>query len=100
MSGTQTVSITDLGIKVTLPRKYKVVMLNDDFTPMDFVIVILVEVFGKSVQEAEQITLQVHNDGRGIAGTYYYELAEQKVFEATVYARNSGYPLGFSIEEE
>jgi ATP-dependent Clp protease adaptor protein ClpS len=100
MSGTQTVSITDVGIKVTLPRKYKVVMLNDDYTPMEFVIILLVEVFGKSVEEAEQITLQVHNDGKGIAGIYYYELAEQKVYEAIMYARNNGFPLNFSIEEE
>lgn len=100
MSETQTVSITDTGLIIDLPKKYKVVLLNDDYTPMDFVVAILVEVFNKTVDEAEQITMQVHNDGRGIAGVFYYEIAEQKVYEGTLYARNSGYPLGFTIEED
>jgi len=99
MSGTQTISTTVTGLITGLPNKYKVVLLNDDYTPMDFVIAILIEIFGKDYQTAEQVTLQVHNEGKGIAGVYHYEIAEQKVLESTMYARNQGFPLDFSIEE-
>jgi ATP-dependent Clp protease adaptor protein ClpS len=82
------------------PKKYKVVLLNDDSTPMAFVIELLVHIFNKNKSEAENITLQVHNSGRGIAGIYYYEIAEQKVHEATSVSRANSFPLSFKIEEE
>lgn len=90
----------DTTIGFTTPRKYKVILLNDDSTPMEFVIALLVQVFNKSSSVAEQITLEVHNNGRGIAGIYFYEIAEQKVHEATVASRANGFPLKFKIEKE
>ena len=90
----------DLTYGITTPKKYKVILLNDNSTPMNFVIELLVHVFNKSKTLAEHITLQVHNTGRGIAGVYSFEIAEQKVYEATAISRSNGFPLSFKIEEE
>lgn len=90
----------DTTINFTVPSKYKVILLNDDKTPMQFVIELLVHIFNKDPAEAEAVTMEVHAKGRGIAGVYFFEIAEQKVHEATVISRNNGYPLSFKIEEE
>tara|TARA_Y100000389_G_scaffold54081_1_gene49965 strand:- start:169 stop:468 length:300 start_codon:yes stop_codon:yes gene_type:complete len=82
------------------PKKYKVILLNDDLTPMDFVIEILIGIFNKSEAEAHQITLAVHNTGSGIAGIFNYEVAEQKSHEATTVSRSAGFPLTLKVEEE
>jgi ATP-dependent Clp protease adaptor protein ClpS len=99
MSDTQTISTVDTGLSIKLPKKYSVILLNDDYTPIDFVIAVLIEIFGKDSDTAEKITLQVHNEGEGVAGIYYYELAEQKVYETKMFARNNGFPLDMKIEE-
>jgi ATP-dependent Clp protease adaptor protein ClpS len=82
------------------PGMYKVVFLNDNVTPMDFVVQILVEIFHHSTEKADKIMKEIHNDGSGVAGVYTYEIAEQKGVETTVLARESGFPLGIKIEEE
>jgi ATP-dependent Clp protease adaptor protein ClpS len=82
------------------PTLYKVVLLNDDYSTMDFVIHILETVFQKSPAEAYRITMQVHVEGRGIAGIYPHEIAETKVDTLTTMARESGYPLRATIEPE
>tara|TARA_B100000902_G_C26790099_1_gene659393 strand:- start:118 stop:417 length:300 start_codon:yes stop_codon:yes gene_type:complete len=90
----------DISIDFTIPSKYKVILLNDDQTPMPFVIELLVHIFNKTTAQAEQVTMEVHAKGQGIAGIYFYEIAEQKVHEATIVSRSNGYPLTFKIEEE
>ena len=90
----------DVTIVFKKPGKYKVILLNDDHTPMEFVIELLIGIFGKTPGEAESITLQVHENGNGIAGVYFYEIAEQIVYEAINISRNNGFPLSFNIEEE
>lgn len=81
------------------PTLYKVVLLNDDYTTMEFVVELLESVFQKSPAEAYQIMMHVHLHGRGIAGTYPWEVAETKVATVTSLARNAGFPLKAVIEE-
>ena len=81
------------------PTLYKVVLLNDDYTTMEFVVDVLMSIFQKTASEAYQIMMHVHVNGRGIAGVYPWEVAETKA-EATVsLARESGYPLQAVTEE-
>lgn len=85
--------------KTKKPSMWNVVMLNDDFTPMDFVVGILMKIFHKSRAEAEAITFQVHVEGKGIAGTYTFEVAEMKVQDAMDLARRAGHPFQCTIEQ-
>jgi len=80
------------------PEKFNVIFLNDDYTPMDFVIQLLIEVFNKDIEKAKQITMQIHEKGRGIAGTFYFEVAEQKTNEAEIISRHNGHPLKVIME--
>jgi len=82
------------------PSKYKVVMLNDDKTPMDWVIEILTTIFKHSETTAKEITLRIHNEGSGVAGIYTYEIAEQKAVEATHASRDRGFPLQLRVDKE
>lgn len=84
--------------KITEPIRYRVVMLNDDQTPMEWVIDILKLIFGHSEETAKQITLAIHNEGSGLAGIYTYEIAEQKTTESTTISRQHGFPLQLRIE--
>lgn len=86
--------------KVKRPSLYKVILLNDDYTPMDFVIYILERFFNKSVDEAIQIMLQVHNNGSAICGIYTFEVAEAKSVSVMDYAQSNGHPLECIIEKE
>ena len=86
-------------IKLKTPNKYHVVMLNDDSTPMDFVIKILIAIFKRTPEDAEQLMIDIHETGRAVAGTYSYEVAEQKCVETVSEARHAGYPLDVVIEE-
>jgi ATP-dependent Clp protease adaptor protein ClpS len=91
---------TEEQIDVTEPNLWNVLLHNDDKTTMQFVVAVLVEIFHRSVQEATQIMLDVHNNGRGIAGTYTYEIAEEKMDASTHAARANGFPLKVTIEEQ
>lgn len=92
----------DEKIKVTLtePKRYKVLLLNDDKTPIDFVIELLMSVFKHTQESAKEITLAVHEDGSGIAGVYNFEIAEQKSIESTTISRQHGFPLQLKVEQE
>ncbi len=82
------------------PKKYKVFLLNDDYSTMDFVIDVLVKVFRKSVDEASQIMMNIHNNGREVCGVYTYEIAATKVSQVKTMAREKGFPLKAIMEEE
>ncbi|MEK8090200.1 ATP-dependent Clp protease adapter ClpS [Thermithiobacillus plumbiphilus] len=82
------------------PSMYKVVLLNDDYTPMDFVVYILEEFFQKSRMEATRIMLHVHQRGQGICGVYPYDIAESKVAQVTEAARRNEHPLQCIMEKE
>ena len=85
---------------VTTPDRFKVVLLNDDVTPMDFVIDLLVGIFKHSKDTAKDLTMQVHQEGSAIVGVYTFELAEQKSIEATGLSRQHGFPLQIRVEKE
>jgi ATP-dependent Clp protease adaptor protein ClpS len=82
------------------PKMWKVIFLNDDHTPMEFVIELLTQIFKHNQGSAESITLDIHNSGSGVAGIYPYEIAEQKSLEATNIARSNSFPLRIQVEEE
>jgi len=82
------------------PRRYKVLIYNDDFTPMEFVVKILVEIFFKSNTEAEALMLQVHHSDKAVVGIYSYDVALSKVSKATNISREAGHPLRLSVEPE
>ena len=86
-------------IHVEEPRKYKVILHNDDKTTFDFVIRILQTVFYKTFDEAVEITKQVHITGSAVVGIYTKEIAEEKVIESVTLARNNGFPLAVTYEE-
>lgn len=86
--------------KINEPKKWKVILLNDDHTPMDFVVSILHEIFKHSVESAKEITLLIHETGSAIAGVYTFEIAEIKAVEATQLARANAFPLQIKLEEE
>lgn len=82
------------------PNKYKVLVMNDDHTPMEFVIIMLMSVFRHSQDKAIELTAKIHNEGSATAGIYTYEIAEQKYIDATHLARENGHPLVLKVEEE
>ncbi|MDT8339140.1 MAG: ATP-dependent Clp protease adaptor ClpS [Sulfurimonas sp.] len=87
-------------ISLKYPKKYKVFILNDDYTSMDFVIDVLMSVFHKSFEEAEAIMLEVHKKDKGMCGVYTHEIAQTKVMQVHKRARESGFPLRAEMEEE
>ncbi|MBF0589969.1 MAG: ATP-dependent Clp protease adapter ClpS [Magnetococcales bacterium] len=80
------------------PSFYKVMLLNDDFTPMDFVVELLMRHFRKSHEDAMRIMLEVHHDGRGLCGVFPRDLAETKVSQVNQYARDNDHPLKCAME--
>jgi len=85
--------------KTKKPSMYNVVMLNDDYTPMDFVVSVLQKIFHKSLPDAQFTMLQIHLTGKGIAGTYNYEVAETKQVETMNLAKRAEYPLKLILEK-
>ncbi|MCR5684410.1 MAG: ATP-dependent Clp protease adaptor ClpS [Lachnospiraceae bacterium] len=81
------------------PGQYHVVMLNDDFTTMDFVVKVLVEIFHKDAMTAEALMMDVHRSGRAVVGTYPYDIAVTKVNAALARAKAEGFPFRMTIEE-
>ena len=80
------------------PRRYKVIIYNDDFTTMEFVVMILVQVFLKSEAEAKTLMLQVHHSDKAVVGIYSYDIAVSKARKATNMAREQGFPLRLTVE--
>ena len=87
-------------VKLTYPKKYKVYLLNDDYTSMDFVVEILTSIFHKTHLEAENIMLEVHKMDKGLCGVYTHEIAETKVMQVAKRAKHNGFPLKAVMEEE
>lgn len=85
--------------KLKPPKKYKVVLLNDDYTPMEFVVSILTSFFGMNQEQATKIMLTVHTKGKAICGEYDYEIAETKVEQVNNYSRKHQHPLLCTMEE-
>ncbi len=81
------------------PRKYRVLLHNDDYTSMEFVIAVLMQVFRKTEEESTEIMLKVHNDGVGVCGVYTAEVAETRVEMVRQLAKQAGFPLKCTIEE-
>jgi len=101
----QTTPIDDLAVqeskpKLKRPRLYKVLLLNDDYTPMEFVVVVLEQFFAKSRELAVQIMLHVHQKGIGICGIYPREIAETKVQQVMNFAQEHQHPLQCTMEPE
>ena len=86
-------------LDITKPKKYSVILFNDDSTPMEFVVDLLKTVFNHTEDTAKEITFKVHEEGKGVAGVYYYEIAEQKIAESLVISRGAGFPLALDLEE-
>ena len=81
------------------PSQYKVLLHNDDYTSMDFVIEILMDVFHKNLLQAEQIMIEVHKAGKGTCGIYTYEIAETKIHQVKELSKSNGFPLLATMEE-
>lgn len=92
--------VTQSTDKFNEPGKFKVIVCNDDYTPMEFVIVMLMKIFRHNEESATGLTLKIHNTGSAVAGVYTYEIAEQKIADATELARYNGWPLVLKLEPE
>lgn len=93
-----TVLDADVKTKTAPPKKYAVVLFNDDYTTMDWVVYILTDIFNHNTETATQITLDVHHNGRGIAGTYPREVAETKRDKVIALSQLNGHPLHCAVE--
>jgi ATP-dependent Clp protease adaptor protein ClpS len=96
-TGSQTKEKTNSRIKE--PRQYNVIMLNDDFTSMEFVVSILVDIFHKDPVSAEAIMLGVHKKGQAVVGKYPYDIAVSRVNSALARAKSEGFPFRMTVEE-
>lgn len=85
--------------EVKEPDEYRVILLNDDFTTMEFVVAVLMTVFHKSIVEATKIMLDVHKKGRGVVGVYSYDIASTKIQRVHTMARENGFPLRCTMEK-
>ena len=98
--GGRTGALTLTRTRTKKPSMYKVLMLNDDYTPMEFVVDVLEHIFQKNRDEATKIMLHVHQKGVGVCGVYTYEIAETKVTQTVDYARKNQHPLQCTLEKE
>ena len=96
--GGDSVVLERVPLKVKPPQMYQVVMLNDDYTPMEFVVVVIQEFFGKDRETATQIMLKIHLDGRGVCGVYSQDVAATKVEQVLQAAQKAGHPLQATFE--
>jgi ATP-dependent Clp protease adaptor protein ClpS len=98
--GSSTNVVVKTRTRTKKPSMYKVLMLNDDYTPMEFVVHVLESFFGKDREEATTIMMHVHQRGVGVCGVYTYEVAETKVTQVIDYARKHQHPLQCTLEKE
>ncbi len=99
-TSTETIVKESILVQISPPSLYKVILLNDDSTPMEHVIELLITIFGHNQHSATDVTLEIHNTGSGVAGVYAFEIAEQKALEATEVSRHNSYPLRIKVERE
>jgi ATP-dependent Clp protease adaptor protein ClpS len=92
--------LTRVAPQVKKPSRYKVLLLNDDYTPMEFVIMVLEQFFGKSREDAYAIMMHVHQKGVGVCGVYTFEVAETKVTQVMDFAKQNSHPLQCTLEKE
>jgi ATP-dependent Clp protease adaptor protein ClpS len=90
----------DVELEIQEPRMFRVLLHNDDYTSMDFVVEILTRIFHKTSEEAVQIMLQVHEKGKGVCGVYTYEIAQTKAEQVSQLAKQNEFPLLVTIEED
>ena len=100
MTDTKEITKTETKVQFKEPNLWKVILLNDEITTMEFVIEVLVNFFNYNEDSAMEMTLKIHEDGHAVVATYPYELAEQKGIEVTLFAGQDGYPLEVRIEED
>ena len=93
-------TLTKEKIKLEEPGLWDVIYLNDNITTMEFVVRVLKQIFGKSQEQAERITKEIHDKGQGIGGSYVHEVAEQKVIETTLVARQENFPLQVKVKKQ
>lgn len=98
--GAGDVMVAEPKVKTKRPPMYKVILLNDDFTPMDFVVSVLEQIFRKTHSEAMNLMLQIHQKGAALAGIYTRDVAETKADQVVEYARINEYPLQCTLESE
>ena len=97
--GSYDLAVEEARPKIKQPPLYRVVLINDDFTPMEFVVDILESIFGMERTRATQVMLEVHTKGKGRCGVFTYEIAETKVAQVTSYAQQHQHPLMSTLEE-
>ena len=85
---------------IRFPRMYQVIMLNDDYTTMDFVILILQDVFFKTAPESQEIMIEVHTKGKSVVGVYTYDVAQTKILQVKELSKKEWFPLSCVLEEE
>lgn len=102
MSDTSTNTTVAVIEKVAMapPRRWHVWLINDDHTTMEFVVLVLMQIFHRSFEEAQEIMMHIHTNGKGIAGTYSHEIASQKRDETIAIARSNGFPLQVDLTTE
>jgi ATP-dependent Clp protease adaptor protein ClpS len=99
MTISETKTVTKEKLKIDEPSMYDVIFLNDEITTFEFVMKVLKQIFNKTQEQAMALTKHIHENGKGIVGTYLHEIAEQKGIEATVLARDEGYPLQVKVQK-
>ena len=92
-------TLTKEKIKLDEPGMYDVIFLNDNITTMEFVVKVLKQIFGKTPEQAQNITQKIHKDGQGVVGSYVHEVAEQKGIETTLAARQENFPLQVKVKK-
>ena len=98
--GTNSGLVLEKDPRTKKPSLYKVLMLNDDYTPMEFVVMVLQRFFGHDMETAQQIMLHVHQRGVGVCGIFTYEVAESKLNQVVHFARQNEHPLQLQLEKE
>lgn len=97
--GTDVAIVTKTAPRTKKPSNYKVLMLNDDYTPMEFVVLVLQRFFSMGIDDATRVMLQVHQTGVGVCGVFPYEIAETKVVQVIDFARGNQHPLQCTLEK-
>lgn len=92
--------LTEEDVEIRKPKLYRVFILNDDYTPMDFVVHVLQKIFHKSIEEATRLMWKVHTEGQGLCGVYTYDVAQTKVYQTKSLARKHQHPLECVMEVE